>query len=285
MTALVFLCAFEFIFVKAILSIAPALTIIWMKYVLAFVALLCIKLARKERWPFTVRDIPYFVVCGAIGELLYYFSSFNAINYLPVALVTVIIALCPVLSIILERIIFKKKIRFPTVFGICVSLFGICMVAGVDTAMLSSGRFWGYLLAFASVICANVYNILILRIVSRYSTFDISLNVIAAMAVICFPMAAGALPAPQAINTFFIVAIVFLGLGVGALGFLVYVNSLRVAGTTTTLMFSNFVPVVACVFGWLLLKETILPLQLVGGAITLAGCAAAIWFNDKQLEA
>jgi drug/metabolite transporter (DMT)-like permease len=30
-----------------------------------------------------------------------------------------------------------------------------------------------------------------------------------------------------------------------------------------------------------LLGETILPLQLVGGAVTLTGCAAVIWFKGK----
>jgi len=284
MTAIVFMVAFEFIVVKTILPVVPTFTVIWMKYAVAFVALLCVKTARRKRWPFTVRDIPFFIVCALTGEILYYFGSYNAMDYLPVALMTVVLALCPVLSIILERLINKKRIMLPAVIGICVSLIGIALVAGVDIAMLASGRLWGYLLAFIPVVSTNIYNFVALKMVARYSTFDISLYVIAATAIMTFPMAVGNLPGPQSISASFVCAILFLGLVVGALGFFIYINSLSVLGPTTTLMFSNFVPVVAVVFGWLILNETILPLQMVGGAITLAGCAAVIWYNGKSIN-
>jgi len=283
MTVTVFLLAFEFIVAKTILSVVPTFTVIWMKYAIAFVALLCVKAARRERWPFTVRDIPYFILCALTGEIIYYYGSFSAMDYLPVALLTVVLALCPVLSIILERLIYKKRIMLPAVIGICVSLFGITLVAGVDIAMFSGGRLWGYLLAFIPVVSTNIYNFIVLKMVARYSIFDISIYVIATTAIITFPMAIGNLPEPQSINAYFIGAVMFLGLVVGALGFFIYVNSLSVLGPTTTLMFSNFVPVVAVVFGWMILNESILPLQLLGGAITLIGCGSAIWYNGKSL--
>ena len=283
MTATVFLLSFEFIVAKTILSFVPAFTVIWMKYAIAIVALICVKTVRRERWPFTVRDIPYFILCAFTGEIIYYYGSFSAMDYLPVALITVVLALCPVLSIILERLIHKKRIMLPALIGICVSLFGIAMVAGVDVALIASGRLWGYLLAFIPVISTNIYNFVVLRMVSRYSTFDITVYVIATTAIITTPMAIGNLPEIQFVDAYFIGAIAFLGLVVGALGFFIYVNSLSVLGPTTTLLFSNFVPVVTLVFGWLVLSETIMTLQIVGGAITLIGCASVIWYNGKSL--
>jgi len=282
MTGVVFVCAFEFILIKPYLEAVSALTFIWMKYMLAFIVLCGIKLARKGRWPFSVSDIPVFILLAVTGEFLYYLGSYNAVNYLPVALVTVVIALCPVLSIIFERLVYKKKVMLPAILGICVSLFGISLVAGVDIAMLASGRLWGYVLAFVPVVSVNIYNLIVVKLTSRYTPVDIAIYVIAATVVISFPTAVGNLPEPAFFTTSFIAVIAFLGLAVGAFGSFAYINSINVLGPTTTLLFSNFVPVVSCVFGWLCLGETIMPLQLIGGAVTLIGCASVIWFYGKE---
>jgi len=283
MTGLVFVCAFEYILIKPFIEAVSALTFIWMKYLLASIVLCVIKLIRKERWPFKISDIPYFLLLALAGEFLYYMGTYNAVNYLPVALVTVVIALCPVLSIVFERIFHKKKIRLPAVLGICVSLFGISLVAGVDIAMFASGRILGYLLAFGPVVCVNIYNFTVIKLTPRYSTIDIALYVVASSTVISFPIAIGNMPEPSVYTASFFGVVLFLGLAVAVFGSLAYVNSVKVLGPTTTLLFSNFVPVVTCVFGWLLLGETIMPLQLLGGAITLIGCASVIWLYGKTL--
>jgi len=281
MISVVFLCAFEYIFAKPILESVPALTVIWFKYVISFAVLICIKLVRGIHIPFILRDMPVFVALALLGEVFYYLGSFSALSYLPVALVTVVIAMAPVLSIVFDRFIYKRKIRIPVALGVGVSLMGIFMVAGVDIGMVTSGRFIGYLLAVLPAVCANLYNVIAIKLTTRYSTFEISFYIIGATAIICTPYGLSHLPASNSINVFFVLTVVYLGVMVASYGLFAYVNSLKILGATTTLLFSNFVPVVACVFGWLFLKETILPLQLVGGAIALIGCAAVIWYKGR----
>jgi len=281
MTSLVFFCAFEYIFTKPILEFAPTITVIWLKYIVGFVTVVCVKIIRGGRMPFFIRDIPVFFVLGLFGEALYYIGGLYALSYIPIALLTVIIAMSPVLSVVFDRFIYKRKVRFQTIIGVGVSLFGICLVAGVDTGMLASGRIYGYLLATVPVICANLYNVIAIKITKKYDTFDIAIYIIGATVILCTPYGLSHLPPPEALNATFIMTIVFLGSGVAAFGVFAYVNSLKILGATTSLMFSNFVPVVSVIFSWLLLSETVLPLQLVGGAIALIGCAAVIWYKGK----
>jgi len=281
MTAMVFFCAFEYILTKPLLEITPVMTVIWLKYLVGFAVIVGIKIARGGPFQFVVRDLPIFVLLGLFGEVFYYLPGFSALFYLPVALLTVMIAMAPVLSVVFDRFIYKRKVRAPTVLGICVSLFGISMVAGVDPEMLAGGRAVGYLLAILPAISANMYNVIAVRITKRYSTFDIAIYVIGATVAVSTPYGLSHLPAAGVVDAAFVMTIVFLGTLVAALGVFAYINSLKVLGATTSLLFSNFVPVVACIFGWLLLGEIILPLQLIGGAIALSGCAAVIWYKGK----
>ncbi|MCL1896457.1 MAG: DMT family transporter [Clostridiales bacterium] len=281
MTLLVFLCAFEYILAKPILETVPSLTVIWIKYLFAFAILVCVKCVRDRRFPFRAKDIPLFLLSAVLGEMLYYFGGFEAMGYMPIALVTVVIALSPVLSIAFERVAYRKKVRPPAVAGILVSLFGICLVAGVEPAMVASGRIWGYLLAFLSVVCANANNLVVIKLASRYGSYDLTMYVLGAVALVSTPFAIGQMPPAGAIDASFIGSMIYFVFAIGCFGVFAYINSLRVLGPTTSLLFSNLVPVVSCYFGWLCLGETILPLQLAGGAVTLAGCAVVIWVRGQ----
>jgi len=281
MTSTVFLIAFEYILSKPILETITTIELIWLKYVVASITLVGIKLARKESWPFRLRDIPLFVILGILGEIIYYSASLNAMSYLPIALITVVISLTPVLSTVFDRFIYKRKVRPQTIIGICVSLLGIAMITGVDPEMVAGGRFIGYILAFIPVISTNIYNVIAIKHTSKYSAFDLSLYIIVATAVMTTPYGLSHLPPQEAIGLPLILTVIFLGVGLAAYGLFAYLNSLRVLGSTITVLFSNFVPVVSCVFAWLILGETILPLQIIGGAITLIGCTAVIWFKGR----
>jgi drug/metabolite transporter (DMT)-like permease len=281
MTASVIFFAMEFVIAKPMLQYVPELTLIWMKYILALIALVSVKFAVNRRWPFSVRDIPYFILLAVFGEVFYLYSSYSAIKLLPIALVTIVMSLAPVLSIGFERFIYKRRARFPALIGTAISIFGISMVVGVDTEMLAGGRFAGYLWAFATIVSANLYNVVAIKLAERYSTFDIAVYNVIASVILCTPFALNSLPSAQVFNVSFVLTIVFLGVVVGAFGVFAYVNAVNAIGPTSTLMFSNFMPVVACLFGWVRLGEMILPLQLLGGAITLAGCATVIWFLGK----
>ena len=279
--AWVFVGAFEYILSKPVLEVIPTLELLWFKYIIAGAIIICVKFVTKQTWSFRLKDIPIFIMLALFGEIFYFFSGFTAMSYIPIALVTVVISLTPVLSVVFDRFYYRRKVRVPTILGICASLFGISMVAGLDTELLAGGRIVGYILAFLPAVFTNIYNIIVLRNTPRYSPFDIALYLILTTTIILTPYGLSHLPPPQDINAGMILTAVFLAVFPAVLGMLVYINSLKVLGSTTTVLYLNFVPVVSCIFAWLLLGETITSLQMIGGAITITGCAAVIWFKDR----
>ena len=73
-----------------------------------------------------------------------------------------------------------------------------------------------------------------------------------------------------------IAGIIYLGMGSAGFGFLIMVYGLKNLGPTTSALYSDFLPVSTSVFGWIFLKESLSPLQMLGGAVVIAAGYAVI---------
>jgi len=270
MTLLVFAWGLEYIFAKQALAVMEALTLIFFKYFIGFTVTLIIKLKKEEKGLIRKKDIPLFIFCALFGEVGYFYFEYTAMEFLPVALITIVLAFVPALSIIIDKAFFKRKITKLMAAGIAMSICGIAMVIGVDWHILLEGRIIGYLLAFGAVITWNLYNFLTASLHSRYESVTLSLNqMICTLLLIC-PYALAHLPGFGAVTPGVVGGVLYLGIFSTGIGFIIFVRALYVLGPTVTAIFSNFLPVTTTLFGWLILNETILPVQMAGGAIVIA---------------
>ncbi len=144
------------------------------------------------------------------------------------------------------------------------------MVIGIDYRLLFQGRIFGYLMAFAAVIAWNAYNFLTASLHDRYRTATLTANQIICTCLMVFPYALHHLPDRGSLTVSIVVQILYLGIISTGIGFMIQVRALHVLGPTATAMFSNFLPITTTFFGWLILKETILPFQMAGGALVIA---------------
>ena len=67
-----------------------------------------------------------------------------------------------------------------------------------------------------------------------------------------------------------IAGLIYLGMGSAGFGFLIMVYGLKKLGPTTSALYSDFLPVSTAVFGWIFLRESLSPLQMLGGAVVIA---------------
>jgi drug/metabolite transporter (DMT)-like permease len=269
MVLLVFAWGLEYIFAKQALTIMPPLTLVCFKYTIGVLVVLGIKLKVDGRGLMRKKDIPLFICCAVFGEIGYFYAEYTAMNYLPVSLITIVLAFVPVLSIVIDRVKYKRKSTTIMTMGIIFSIFGIALVIGVDSNILLQGRIIGYLLAFGAVILWNVYNFLTASLHERYDSATLTLNQLICTVLITFPYALTHLPESGTITAGVIGGLVYLGVLSTGFGFMVQVRALHILGPTVTSIFSNFLPVTTTLFGWLILKETILPIQMLGGAIVI----------------
>lgn len=282
MAILVFIWGFEYIAAKSALDTVNPITLVFFKYVTGAAVLLCIKLARDRRFPFKVRDIPFFILCAIFGDILYYASEYQAMSYLPVSVITIILAFVPAVSILLESLIYKRRPTLLICLGIILSVIGVGMVVGADFGVFFKGKAIGYILAFFAVLSWNAYNFITARLTGKYKSLDLTIYQLIAAILVSAPFAAFDLPSIGTVDTSLVLAILYLGLFSSAFGFLVYVNSVKVIGVTPSALFSNMLPVTAALFGWLILGERLSTLQIVGGIVVIVAGSMVIFLKGKD---
>ena len=140
MIILVFAWGLEYIFAKQALAVLEPLTLVFFKYLIGFVVALIIKLKAEGKSLMRKKDIPMFLFCALFGEIGYFYFEYTSMGYLPVSLVTIVLAFVPALSIIIDKAVFKKKITPKMTAGILLSIVGIALVIGVDYRILFQGR-------------------------------------------------------------------------------------------------------------------------------------------------
>lgn len=269
MVLLVFSWGLEYIFAKQALKVMEPLTLVFFKYLIGLAVTAAIKLKMEGKSLIRKKDLPIFIFCAIFGEVGYFYFEYSAMGYLPVSLVTIVLAFVPALSIIIDKALFKKKTTKKMTAGIFLSIIGIALVIGVDWHILFQGRIVGYLLAFGAVIAWNLYNFLTASLHDRYGSATLTLNQTICSLLMVLPYAIGHMPDPGSVTVGVIGGILYLGILSTGIGFIIFVRSLYVLGPTVTAIFSNFMPVTTTLFGWLILKETILPVQMLGGAIVI----------------
>lgn len=279
MTFLVIAWGFDFVVAKHALELLQPLTLLFLKYTLGLCLVVCIKLKTDRKSLVRKKDIPLFILCSICGEILYFLCEYTAMDYIPISLISIVLAFVPALSIIIEKVLFKRTVTKTMVIGIAVCIFGVALIIGVDFQLLFQGRIIGYLLAFGAVFAWNAYNFLTASLHDRYSSITLTCTQLICTSLLILPYALHNMPPLEDFTPLAIGGIIYLGLINAGLGFLITVRSLHVLGPTSTALFSNFLPVTSTFFGWIILHESISGLQIAGGVVVIA--AACIVIKEK----
>ena len=282
----VLVCAWgmDYVCAKEALSVIEPLNLLFLKYATGAVLVLAIKLKQDRKTLVKAKDIPFFILCSLSGEILYNFCEYTSMDYLPVSLITIILSFVPALSIIIERIVFKRKFTARMMVGILICIAGVAIVIGADFRILLQGRLLGYLLAFGAVFAWNAYNFLTAHLSQNYSSASMTFNQLICTLLLLAPYALHTMPPAEVYTPGVIAGIAYLGFVSAGLGFIILVRGLKVLGPTISAMFSNFLPVTATFFGWIFLGESIGILQFAGGAVVIASACMVIKEKDKMEE-
>lgn len=262
---------FDYVPAKWGLEILTPMGLLFLKYCIGGVVLLCIKfLVNRDRSLPLLRDLPYFVLCSVFGEIVYFFCEYSAMDYIPVALLTILLGFVPVVSVIAERLIYGRRANRIIIIGIAFCILGIIFVIGSDWHIIFEGRVIGYVFAFGAVLSWNVYNFITAsEKLQKYNASTLSCTQLMCTLCLCSPLAIHSLPALSEFTPSIVAGIVWMGLVDAGLGFLIMVYALQKLGPTTSALYSDFMPVSTTFFGAILLHESITWLQIIGGIIVV----------------
>ena len=164
----VLLWASAFVFTKIALTYYTAEAIGVLRYVIASLLFIVIGVFQKIGLP-EKKDIPKFLLAGALGFSLYMITFNQASKSLTAATGSVVIASAPILTALFAWMIFKERIRSLGWVAIIIEFIGILILTLWNGILsVNAGIFW----MFGAAVCISGYNLLQRSLLKKYSALQ-----------------------------------------------------------------------------------------------------------------
>ena len=154
-------------------------------------AVLAYNLLRKVDMPLDAPHLRFYLVCGVLGTVLPGTFYFYAAAHVPAGVLSIIIALVPMMVFAIAAVLRIDRIAPLRLFGVGLGLVAIVMIIGPDTSLPEPGLVPWLLLAIAGTACYAVENNYIaLRKPPATDSMTILGGMLIAAALILAPVAA-----------------------------------------------------------------------------------------------
>lgn len=274
----------EFAIAKDALETVDPMVILLIKYVLGTVVMAAVLLKTGGFQKLKKRDLYISILCTLLGHILYYYCEYSALKTVPVANITILLGFLPVGSVIVEKILFRRRISKRLIMGMLVCVGGIMLTIGNDLLGLGGGKVTGYLLCLGAVSAWLAYLFVTEAVSGDYDSTLIAFYQTLIAAVITLPYGVTHLPEFSSMDPKVLIELVYLGIVSEGLCFMIEVKGIQKLGPTISGVYSNFLPVTTAVFGVVLLGQELGALQCIGGMIVI-GSGCLVIREKSRLEA
>ncbi|NRD79154.1 DMT family transporter [Bacillus sp. BRMEA1] len=223
------------------------------------------------RWPVKI-EWKYLLGVGIFGTLFNQTFYFIGLHHSTPAKASLIIAMAPIATILLERFIFKVKLTVKKGIGALVSLLGVISIIGIGNG--SFGISWGDLSVLMAMICLSISIMFIRGLSKTMNSYITTIYATILGSVLMIPAAgvesiAGGTLISHSLFMWVLLACAGI-LAQGIAGFW-WNNGVAEVGAGTASMFMNIQPFVAILASHFVLGDPILLTQIFGGILVLLG--------------
>lgn len=199
-----------------------------------------------------------------------------AVKTTTVANATLIGALQPAMTLLVAGRWFGERVTARAVVAVAVAIAGVSIVI-VGSAGKPEWNPLGDALAVGSVVSFTIYFLISKRARATIGTLEYMTGVHTAAALVVMPLALFAPSELWRLSWGDAGVILFIAFVSGTGGQLVIGWAQRFVDVSLSSLMLLGVPVVAALAAWVLLDESLEPVQALGGAITIAAIGAMVW--------
>ena len=262
----------SFVSSKTILnSGVPPMTMVCIRFVIATIILNLLLRRFDPAARLRKKDLLPLAVSGLFGVTVYFFFESRGIRLTSASHASLIIAVIPVVTVIAETILFRTRITLLAGLGIALSVVGVVFVVNRPGAARGGESLVGDLFMFGACISWVVYIILSRNLHTRLSEIAITAYQSLFGTAFLVPFALLEMGQWVPITLAAGLNLAYLALFCSALSNFLYVYSLSALGPIAVSPYVNLIPVVGVLGGVVLLGESLVWSQVVGGAVILAG--------------
>jgi len=256
---------------KSVLAALDPQAVMWARMAVALLVLTPV--LRRVRPHFRKADAAALAVMCLLMPCAYFFFESNALRYTTAMQAGIVSATVPLLVACGAALFLKERLTPRSLAGLVLALAGVSLMSLLGRASETAANpLLGNALEVCAMVCAAGSMLLLKRLAGRYGSWSLTILQTVAGAVFFLPGAPEVFRrAPALLAGGPVWVLLFLGSAVtlGAFGLYNFGMSRLPAGRASA--FINLVPVLAVVFGWLLLGESLTPGQAWAALLVLAG--------------
>jgi drug/metabolite transporter (DMT)-like permease len=256
--------------IKAALTEFPPMTLAFGRFLLAAAVLGAVYFLKGAPTKFTRRDKGALVLSVLTGITLYFLCENHGVKLIPASAASLIIAGIPVLTLLAESVVFRRKLGPWGVLAAFVSFAGAALLVGVPGGSAPAVAPWGYLLMLGAALAWVLYLFTMRPLQRGYANLAVTAWQMMLGALFFLPFAAAEASQWRWPSAAGWGHLAFQGLICSAASYLLYNRALEKLGMRTASLAVNLIPVVTAVASYFLLGEVLGPWQWVGGALVLA---------------
>lgn len=266
----------SFVATKLAYASFPPLTLGAARFVIALAVLSVLAIVRGGFSLPPRRDLLVMFGSGFLGITLYFAMENIGVSLTSASNAALIMASYPAITILMERLFYGSRVSRKKWAGVILAVVGVVLVSGMQASGGGENQLLGNLILCATGFVWALYNFSTRSVISKYPGVTVSFYQTLAGALLFIPLACVETSEWRAPDAASWAVLLYLGVLCSVAAFMLYNYGLRLLSAGTAVSLANLVPVFGVLLSVLVLGETLHPLQILGGAIVIAGVTLSV---------
>ncbi|HFJ9422307.1 MULTISPECIES: DMT family transporter [Bacillus cereus group] len=269
---------------KYVLDFIPPLTLVWLRFIIAFVVLyMILKITeKKQKKTVTIRkkDWLLFAWIGFIGYFISITCQFIGTKLSDAHTGSLVTSATPAFMVIFAAIILKEKLTARRLLSTIIATIGVIIVIGWDIEIGS--YFIGTIILVGAAITWALLSIYVKIASARFSSLVITTYAIFFSLFFITPFMVWEFQSNpiEHMNLYVVLGVLYLGIVSTAGAFFLWNKGLELMDASIGSLFFFFQPIVGSLLGWLLLNETLSSNFFIGGILII--CSVFITTFERK---
>lgn len=249
-----------------------------LRCIIAALLMIPIAVRTRPRIPASVSEWALVFCAGGIGQGLYMYVLNTAVVNTQAATASLLLAMSPIATAILARIVLGERIRPLGWAAISIGFLGVAVVLLKDGGLdLSAGVIW----AFGAMMLFGFYNLITKMLTTRgYRSMEITIWALLFGALVSLLLNPSCIPTFLHTDLPSKLGCLFLGLMASGVAYILWNRAIELAAKVSEVTNYMFlVPISGAGMAWAILHETPGPNVFLGGALVISGL---ILFNRQK---
>jgi drug/metabolite transporter (DMT)-like permease len=272
---------------KYVLDYIPPLTLVWLRYIIAFVFLFTIlkivQFKSKKYEPIKKKDWFLIAWIGFIGYFVSISLQFIGTNLSDAHTGALITSATPAFIVIFAWFVLKEVLTVRKVIAMVLATIGVVIVIGMDTNV--GTNFIGSVILVGAAITWALLSVYVKLASNRLSSLTITTYAVLFALIFTTPAFVWELQSNEFYyqDSLIILGVIYLGVVSTAGAFFLWNKGMELMDAGIGSLFFFFQPIVGSFLGWALLKEELGVNFFVGGIFIILG-VGVVGFQKKKME-